>query len=257
MRKKDFEKDLIKKFKARLPEKFQLPKNAVGKRILKEYGALFVAGGGAVVPDTVIFKDEEEVSVWQSSVEISRANINGFDIELQTAAMKHLKNAIAEARENNFSISPRGADSARRSYAETLDLWASRVNPALIHWVNEAKLSITKARRIRSITPFEQVAEILKLEEKGIFFSKDLSKSIVYSVAPPGSSQHLSMLALDINEYNNADARQILAKHGWFQTVVSDLPHFTFLGKTENELAASGLKEINDESGRVFWIPNL
>lgn len=256
MRKKDFDKYLIKKFKAHLPEKFDLPKNAVGKRILKEYGALFVAGG-VVVPETVIFKDEEEVSVWQSSVETSKANIAGFEIELQTAAMKYLKIAIAEAEENKFSIMPRGADSARRSYAETVNLWASRVFPALIYWTNQEKLTQAKAEKIHSLTPLEQVAEIFKLEEKGIFFSKDLSKSIVYSVAPPGTSQHLSMLALDINEYNNADVRQILAKHGWFQTVVSDLPHFTFLGKTEKELAASGLKRINDESGRVFWIPNL
>ncbi len=257
MRKKDFEKDLIINFRTHLPEKFQLPKSVVGKKILKEYGALFIAGRGVTVPDRVIFKDEEEVSVWQSSVETSRANIAGFEIELQTAAMKQLKNAVAEAEENNFSITPRGADSARRSYAETVNLWASRICPALIYWTNQGKLTEARAEKIHSLIPFEQVAEIFKLEEKGIFFSKDLSKSIVYSVAPPGTSQHLSMLALDINEYKNSETRRILAKYGWFQTVVSDLPHFTFLGKSENELAASGLKKINDEDARVFWIPNL
>jgi hypothetical protein len=106
------------------------------------------------------------------------------------------------------------------------------------------------------LSPFEQVPEIFKLEAKGIFFSKDLSKSIIYSVAPPGTSQHLSMLALDIKEHNNSEVREILAKHGWFQTVISDLPHFTYLGIPENELESYGLKKVVDD-GRVFWIPDL
>jgi len=50
--------------------------------------------------------------------------------------------------------------------------------------------------------------------------------------------------------------REILAKHGWFQTVVSDLPHFTYLGIPENKLKNLGLKKITDDE-RVFWIPDL
>jgi hypothetical protein len=100
------------------------------------------------------------------------------------------------------------------------------------------------------------VPEIFKLESNGMFFSKDLSKSIIYSVAPPGTSQHISLLSLDVSEHENARVRGILAKHGWFQTVVSDLPHFTFLGVPENQLSSLGLKKTNDD-GRVFWIPNI
>ncbi|MBA3693716.1 MAG: peptidase M15, partial [Acidobacteria bacterium] len=84
----------------------------------------------------------------------------------------------------------------------------------------------------------------------------DLAKSIVYSVAPPGTSQHLSMLALDVNEHDDLRVRDVLAEHGWFQTVVSDLPHFTFLGVSKNQLSKLGLKKIFD-SGRFFWLPNL
>jgi len=64
------------------------------------------------------------------------------------------------------------------------------------------------------------------------------------------------MLALDVSEHENPRVRGILAKHGWFQTVVSDLPHFTFLGVPENQLSGLGLKKNND-GGRVFWMPDI
>ncbi|MEJ7699428.1 MAG: hypothetical protein WKF71_07255 [Pyrinomonadaceae bacterium] len=83
-----------------------------------------------------------------------------------------------------------------------------------------------------------------ELELEGMFFSKDLSKTIVYSVAPPGTSQHLSMLAFDASEHENPEVREILARYGWLQTVVSDLPHFTYLGVAENELSGLGLKKL-------------
>jgi len=184
-------------------------------------------------------------------------NIGGFALELQTAAMENLKLAIAEAEKNDLTITPRGADAARRSYKDTIDLWASRVNPALKHWTSKGKLSDAEAEKIRFLTPFEQVAEIFRLEDEGIFFSKDLRKPIMFSVAPPGASQHLSMLALDVSEFNDARVRGILARQFWFQTVVSDLPHFTFLGAAENELAGFGLKRAETEDGRVFWTPDV
>ena len=233
-------------FYTNLPVRFDIPKDSIGEKMFREYGAVFVAGGGAISPDRVIFRNEREVADWQESVESSR----------ETAAMKILKNAIAEAEESDLTITPRGADAARRSYAETVGLWASRVNPALMHWTEKGKLTGTQADEIRSLSPFEQVPEIFKLEAEGIFFSKDLSKSIVYSVAPPGTSQHLSMLALDIQEHADEKAREILARNSWFQTVISDLPHFTFLGISENELPKYGLKKIISGE-REFWIPDL
>ncbi len=136
-----------------------------------------------------------------------------------------------------MTITPRGADSGQRNYSGTVKLWASRVDPGLIHWVKQGKLTEAEASKIRALSPFEQVSEIFKLESQGMYFAKDLSKSIIYSVAPPGTSQHISMLALDVSEHDNSKVRDILAKHGWFQTVISDLPHFTFLGVPENQLS--------------------
>ncbi|HXG83588.1 MAG TPA: hypothetical protein VNI84_06130 [Pyrinomonadaceae bacterium] len=256
MSKNNVKTNLIREFRANLTTKFRIPSDNLGKKLIEEYGALFAAGNGAIPPKQVIFKNEAEVLKFQSSVAKEKETVGGFQIELQAAAMKNLKKAIAEAEENNLTVTPRGADAARRSYADTEQLWASRVNPALIHWVKAGKITESKAEQIRSLSAFEQAPEIFKLEKRGMFFSKDLSKSIIYSVAPPGASQHLSMLALDVAEFDDRRVREILAKHGWFQTVVSDLPHFTFLGITENELSNLGLKKITDD-GRVFWIPDI
>ena len=239
-----------------LPGNFILPEDSFGFRVLADYGAYLLADDKVGVPKSVIFKDDSEVIEFQSKLKISRESIGKFDVELQTAAMDALKRAIAEAAQINLSITPRDKDAARRSYFETVELWKSRVEPALIYWVEKGRIEPSEAERIRSLAPVRQIPLILKLEEQGIFFSKDLSKSIVYSVAPPGTSQHLSLLAFDINEYNDPVVKAILAKYGWFQTVVSDLPHFTYLGVSERELPALGLKHVIFNN-RAYWIPNL
>lgn len=230
--------------------------NIVERRLLPEYGAVFAARGGVTVPQSIVFKNEEEVSEFQQGVSIKRAKIGEFELELQTAAMEDLLKAVDEAKENNLSINPRGQDSARRNYAGTVELWASRVDPALEHWTKEGNLSLETAEKIRALSPFQQVPEIFKLEKEEIWFSKDLSKSIIYSVAPPGTSQHLSMLAFDVAEFYDEKVREILARNKWFQTVVSDLPHFTYLGVSEDELPNLGLKKV-ENGAQIFWIPNL
>lgn len=244
------------KFEKNLPSDFEKPSDEIGKRILKDYGSVFVAKGNAIPPKSVIFKDEAAVSAFQSSLKTSSEKIGSIDVELQTPAMNALKEAIAEAEKSNLKITPRSKDSSKRTYGETVELWASRVNPGLEHWVKKGKLPQAEADKIKNLSPFEQVSEIFKLEDQGMFFAKDLSKSIVYSVSPPGSSQHLSLLALDINEHENKKVCDILAKHGWFQTIISDLPHFTYLGVKQEELPNLGLKK-DESTDRVYWLPAL
>jgi hypothetical protein len=246
------------KFLASLPPGFSLPEDAdeVGQRVLSDYGAVLVARGGAQPPPTVVFADEPATSRWQSSVKSTRADIGGTSVELQSPAMKALMEARDEARATKLDITPRGTDAARRSYTETVKLWQSRVNPGLTHWAKDGRLTQEEAARIRALSPRDQIPEILRLEADGLYFSTDFSKSILYSVAAPGTSQHISMLAFDVKEYENPTVRSILARHGWFQTVSSDMPHFTFLGVTEDQLPSLGLKKTTN-GGRVFWIPDL
>jgi len=243
-------------FLRNVPHEIANSANKIAKRIITEYGAIFVARGGAVPPDRVIFTDENDVRRFQSKLKTARRNIGGFEIELQQPAMAALEVAVESAAEVGLTITPRGADSAKRNYRQTEELWASRVEPALVHWVNEYRLNRDEADSLRSLNTFEQVPIVFDYEEQGIFFAKSLDKPIMYSVAPPGTSQHLSMLALDVAEFKDENVRKILAENGWFQTVISDLPHFTFLGVRENELSGLGLKKIED-GGRSFWVPDI
>lgn len=245
-----------KGFLENLPKDFQMPDTDAGRLLLREYGAVYLARGGAVPPKKVVFENEADVQAFQTGLKVSSETIGGLKVELQTVALKGLDDAIAEAKKAKLTISPRGADSARRGYDQTVSLWASRVNPGLVFWVGKGRMTAADAKRIKAMSPFEQVPEILTLEKDGIFFAKDLSKSIIFSVAPPGTSQHLSMLALDVKEFENAQVRAILGRHGWFQTVSSDLPHFTYLGVKESDLTSLGLKQVRN-SDRVFWVPDL
>lgn len=231
-------------------------KDPVQRRILADYGSMFVARNGAVPPPSLVFASAREVDEWQATVPKRSERIARFDVELQEPAMDALLAARGEARTKKLDITPRGADAARRSYADTVRLWTSRVEPALDHWVAKRRLPATEAARIRRLSPVDQISEVLGLEAQGIFFSTDFSKSILYSVAAPGTSQHLSMLALDVAEFENPSVRTILSRHGWFQTVASDLPHFTYLGVDESELTSLGLKRVVS-SGRPFWVPDL
>ncbi|HEX9959487.1 MAG TPA: hypothetical protein VGB00_00975, partial [Pyrinomonadaceae bacterium] len=131
-----------------------------------------------------------------------------------------------------------------------------RVEPGLEHWVKEKKLTLKRANKIRGMSIFDQIIEILELEEKKLFFSTYLDKSILQSVAAPGASQHNLMLALDVAQYDKPKVRRILARHGWFQTVASDKPHFTYMGVAESELPSLGLHSVLID-GQIFWIPQL
>jgi hypothetical protein len=246
------------RFFASLPPGFQIPKAAdeVGKWLLACYGAVLVARGGVTPPPVLVFPDEDSVARWRSSVKTSRVEINKTVIELQNAALAALMEARQEARKAKLDITPRGTDPAGRTYADSVVLWTGRVKPGLKYWVKQGRLDRREAQRIVSLPLPDQVLEILRLEHQGLFLSKDPAKSIFASVAPPGASQHFSMLALDIKENANPAVRSILARHGWYQTVLFDLPHFTYLGVVETELPSLGLWKVR-RGKRVYWIPDL
>jgi hypothetical protein len=250
-------KDFMSRFESSLPNSIlEQAAEPVGRRLLAEYGALYVASGGAIPPDRIVFRDQTEVDGFQSRVDVGSICFDAITIELQRPAADKLAEAAEAAAGSGLSITPRGPDSGRRSYQDTVSLWHSRVEPALDHWLAHGRLDADTVARIRTLPPFEQVPVVLSLEEQGIYFAKDLSKTILYSVAPPGASQHLSMLAFDAAEFNDPQVRQILEDHFWFQTVPSDLPHFTFLGRPESELKDVGLKAVKS-SERTFWVPDL
>jgi hypothetical protein len=229
----------------------------VSRRVLEDYGAIFLAANNVTPPPVCVFTSERDVEQFQEDADFTTAIVGGDRIELQPAAMSALLAARAEARAAGLDITPRGGEeAARRSYRDTLRLWNTRFLPALTYWNKRGRLSKEQVTRLRALPLRDQVREVLELEKDGIFFSKDFSKSILYSIAAPGTSQHLAMLALDVEQFADERVRRILAAHGWFQTVKSDLPHFTYLGLEEKDLPVHGLRSVI--SGKqLFWIPNV
>lgn len=250
-------------FWSNLPAGFVKPTERIGNLIMAEYGAVYVSKGGVYVGDRIGFPDENAVQQFQSSAKFTSGIVGGRSIELQKPAMDALQNAMNDLRAARLSITPRSTNPARRSYQQTVANWRKNVNAGLAHWGGKGRISAVERTRLQSMDLNAQIIEILSLEQdRQLYFSTWFNKSIIYSVAPPGMSQHNLMLALDIVEFGNPRVREILARHGWHRTIPSDEPHFTFLGMTtERELTAAGLKrklvKPNDATNAGFWVPNI
>jgi hypothetical protein len=232
-------------------------RSIVSLRVLQSYGAVFVANDSVKLPPTCIYKGEREVLRFQKSVERKRFEVNGVSIDLQAAAAKALESAIFEAAAIGVTITPfDGAIAGGRSYGDSLMLWNSRFFPAMEYWIRRGRLTPADRDSIARLDLADKIAKVLEWESQGIYFSTDRTRSIFTSTAPPGASQHLSLLAFDVTEYWNSNVRAILNKNGWFQTVVDDPVHFTYLGFPESELQARGLMPVS-KGGRQYWIPNM
>ncbi len=229
----------------------------VAARVFVEYGAMFLVEKPGIAPPKCMVTSEAELAAIQQQLKPATANMGGVEVTLQEAAIKALIEARADAAKRGLTITPRGgATASARSYTTTVELWNSRFEPALRYWVARRRIKSADAEAARKAPIRKQVEAVLAWEREGLFFSNDLSKSILYSVAIPGASQHNFLLAFDLEQFSNAVVRQIMAAHGWFQTVKSDLPHFTYLGIKEEELPKAGLRSVM-VNGQKFWIPNI
>ena len=230
--------------------------NVVARRVLESYGSMFVASDGVKIPPVCVFDSEAAVLRFQKTLSVEVVPML-VPISMQTRAAQALRRAIEEATAAGFRITPLdGAIAGGRTYGDTLMLWNSRVFPALGYWSRLRRLSPTDLDEFAKLELAAKIRKILEWEQRGIYFSTDRSRSIMTSTAPPGASQHLSLLAFDIVEYWNRDVAAILNSNGWYQTIVDDAPHFTYLGFPETELPARGLRMVA-KGGHNFWVPNL
>lgn len=240
--------------RAELPE----PGDAFGWRILADYGAVFVTT--ATPPPRPVFASPGEVDEFQRRADRAETEIAGTRVALQRPALAALLEAVHEAEASGLSLTPRGEDASARSWGDSEALWCGRVERACDYWLARGRLAAVDAACLRELDHRAQAARVLELEREGIYFSTFFDKSILYSVAAPGTSQHLSMLAFDVAEFADPAIRELLPRHGWHQTVVSDLPHFTFLGMREAELPELGLRRETltiDDQVYAFWVPDL
>jgi hypothetical protein len=179
------------------------------------------------------------------------------EIKLQEAAMNSLFAVIDEASQNGIKISPfDGAIAGSRGYTDSLTLWFSRYAPALNYWIARGKITEVEAIATNSLPLEKQIEKVIQWESQGLWFGTSRTASIFSSTAPPGTSQHLSMLAFDVAQVPGQTLIAIFNSHGWFQTIRGDPQHFTFLGLTETELPSRGLKPILS-GGTKYWIPDV
>lgn len=247
----------VKEKKLRLSDICPVAESDLAARVYSEYGAVFATADTVVLPARCVFRSDEEVATFQSSLELGSSTIGGVRIGLQAAAMKALNDSVSAARASGLRISPLdGAIAGRRSFGETVRLWRSRFVPALEFWVQRGRISRPAADATLRLPLPEQIERVFAWEAENIFFSTGKNRPIMSSVAPPGTSQHLSMLAFDVVEAGSPAVRRILNRHGWYQTVVNDPPHFTYLGVAETELPARGLRKVT-RGGVAYWVPVL
>ena len=172
--------------------------------LLRFYGTVFInQESGIKLPEKVILDDEIETQSFQDKISIEL--VNGTE---ECYLQKPAAAALNKAKElENISLKSGYAGDCLRNFATSLRFWNK--------YANRETLTQVKAGK---------------------------ETKILGLVAPPGTSQHLWGLAIDL-QILTPSQKQILNENGWFQTVVNDLPHWTYLGWREEDLPKFGLQQ--------------
>jgi hypothetical protein len=233
------------------------PVSALEERLLREYGAPIAAADSQLRrPSAVVYFDAGDVTREQQRLGLDSAIIGTDTITLQAPALRALRAAMERARRLRLRISPAGDRSASlRHYLDTELFWNVRVDRRLARLTEAGRLTAERADTVRTLAVRDQIERVLAMEDEGYCFGGTGEKTILHSVAAPGSSQHLFGYAIDVAEHDNARVRRLLATMGFRQTVLDDQPHFTYLGaRTDAQLRAAGLVPVR-HGGRTYWVP--
>jgi hypothetical protein len=234
-----------------------IEESLLARRVFAEYGSIFSANERVILPTACVFNDEAEVSAFRAKAVITQLNVSGVNLLLQKDAAEALSRALADAAQQSVVIAPLdGPIAAGRTYYESTRIWNSRFEPALRYWVQTGKISPEEEAAVRNMKLAQQVEKVIEWESKGLLFGTGRLRSIFSSTAPPGTSQHISLLAFDIAPPLTPAKRSIMNSNGWFQTILNDPLHFTYLGVPESELPRRGLKAVLAD-GTIYWVPNI
>lgn len=186
--------------------------------LLRAYGAAFINPNPEIkLPPKIVFADDKEVKAFQATLTMGKVN-NTNDCYLQKAAANAFNRAkaqVAIALKSGY-----GASDCTRDFATNLRFWRKYAHNKTLEKIKEGK-----------------------------------ETKILGIVAPPGASQHLWGLAIDL-QVTNAKQKQALYQNGWFQTVEDDIPHWTYLGEPLDKLAELGLQN-KVVRGASYWVTPL
>lgn len=185
--------------------------------LLRAYGAVFLnQESGVKLPQKVILATEQEAQEFQTT--LTMAQVDGTrDCYLQKTAADALNKARMM---QNIPLKSGFSGDCTRDFSTNLHFWQKYANNQTLERVQQGK-----------------------------------ETKILGTVAPPGTSQHLWGLAIDLR-VSSQEQRKALNQNGWFQTVENDVPHWTYIGWTEENLPKFGLKNqvIN---GINYWLTPL
>ncbi|MBW4611958.1 MAG: D-alanyl-D-alanine carboxypeptidase family protein [Desmonostoc vinosum HA7617-LM4] len=186
--------------------------------LLRVYGAVFVNTDPEVkLPQTVILNNEQETQEFQANLTMS--HVDGTNnCYLQKPAAEALNKA--RSQQNIPLKSGYGTSDCTRDFTTNLRFWHKYANNQTLTKVQQGK-----------------------------------ETKILGTVAPPGTSQHLWGLAIDLR-LSSRKQRQALNQNSWFQTVENDIPHWTYVGLSEDNLPKFGFKN-KVVRGITYWITPL
>lgn len=186
--------------------------------VLRQYGAAFInINSNIKLPPKVVLANDQETESYQVTLAMGAVN-SGRNCFLQKGAADSLNAAIKQTK---FLLkSGYGASDCTRNYETNLRFWQKYANNNTLERVKQGK-----------------------------------ETAILSVVAPPGTSQHLWGLAVDLRVFNQAQ-RKALYQNGWFQTVENDRPHWTYLGVSEESLSQWGFQK-KIVRGIIYWLTPL
>ncbi|MEH2056975.1 MAG: D-alanyl-D-alanine carboxypeptidase family protein [Nostoc sp.] len=186
--------------------------------LLRTYGAVFVNPDvGIKLPQKDILANEQETQDFQRTLTMGHVDKTN-DCYLQKSAADALNKA--QIKQEIPLKSGYGYGDCTRTFNTNLRFWNKYANNQVLAKVQEGK-----------------------------------ETKILGLVAPPGTSQHLWGLAIDLR-VSNQEQRKSLNQNGWFQTVENDVPHWTYVGLTEENLPLFGFKK-QAIRGITYWITPL
>ncbi|MEH2125818.1 D-alanyl-D-alanine carboxypeptidase family protein [Nostoc sp.] len=186
--------------------------------LLRSYGAVFVNPDiGIKLPQKNIFANEQETQEFQAT--LTMGHVDGTnDCYLQKSAADALNKA--RIQQQIPLKSGYGSGDCTRTFNTNLRFWNKYTNNQVLAKVQQGK-----------------------------------ETKILGLVAPPGTSQHIWGLAIDLR-VGNKEQRKALNQNGWFQTVENDVPHWTYVGLSQENLPLFGFKK-QAIRGITYWITPL
>ncbi len=232
----------------------ELPADPVERQLLEMSGGVLLTT--ATPPPTVHFADALAVQSFQDGLQTGVVEVGGVSVTLQEPAAQALARARDELAAAGVAIRFQGKRPGARTWSEGHGAWTRRLRTSLEHWVGEGRLPASERDRILALPPDPQLRAVLDLEARGLWCNTYYNRTILSSVAAPGSSQHHAMLAVDVQPAKDPRVIEVMARHGWHRTVWSDRPHFTFLGVGPEALEGMGLRP-KTWAEATFWVPDL